>query len=217
MHCSYLSTLLDIGKNKWIVPHEKFRKCRSDNDIIWGLCDTGLISAGQGTRGVYTCVTHVTRPRALSVPHMTWHQSHDNMMHIQRERGSCTQGQVDLPCLYIIIPMSAPKTPVQPDMDDCAMSQWPHVSPLQCPVSTSSVRWMSAASETGTRVLIDTIFWCSCHNQIIEDDMILEGGWQHVDCCKLSIGYLCTLPQPKIFHLFGRKVIIKVNIRDRGR
>ena len=82
------------------------------------------------------------------------------------------------------------------------------------------------------------LFWCSCHNQIIEDDMILEGGWQHGDCCKLSIGYLCTPPQPKIFHLFGRKVaafnsfpfrgdesfrtlgvdnIIKVNIRDRWR
>ena len=146
---------------------------------------------------------------SLRPPHdvtsVTWQYD----AHWERTRAVNTRplyfSQVNLPSLRTIIPMPAPKTPVQPNMDHCQMSQWPHVSlsPLQCPHHLWDGCLLPVRPGLSFWLII---FWCSCHNQIIEDDMILEGGWQHVDCCKLSIGYLCTLPQPKIFHLFGRKV-----------
>lgn len=108
------------------------------------------------TRCLHMCHACHAAPGSLRPPHdvtsVTWQYD----AHWERTRVVNTS-QVNLPCLRTPVLIPAPKTPVQPDMDHCAMSQWPHVSPLQCPVSTSSVGWMSAASETETLVLIDTI------------------------------------------------------------
>ena len=180
-------------------------------------CVTPALSLLDRGHAVFTHVSRMSRSPGLSpsptwrdISHMTiWCTFRENEGHVHKARLTCLASTSSFPCLLLKLQFSPIWTIVR-----CLNDLMSAHSSVQClhhpwdgcllPVRPGLAFWL-------------ILFWCSCHNQIIEDDMILEGGWQHVDCCKLSIGYLCTLPQPKIFHLFGRKVIIKVNIRDRGR
>ena len=180
-------------------------------------CVTPALSLLDRGHAVFTHVSRMSRSPGLSpsptwrdISHMTiWCTFRENEGRQHKARLTCLASTSWVPCLLLKLQFSPIWTIVR-----CLNDLMSAHSSVQClhhlwdgcllPVRPGLAFWL-------------ILFWCSCHNQIIEDDMILEGGWQHLDCRKLSIGYLCTLPQPKIFHLFRRKVIIKVNIRDRGR